>query len=229
MTQTSEGRNLENIVGPLARTVPQFEISTIQDAPELTNARRTNEGLRDSWFYLANSAWYTLEDGEAIWYSGRGETNPFLYDTDEAIRQVLENRNCIRSREEVEAVKRSVETGETLKVKLTDLDLQNLNNEFSYFEIDTANPDSLNQGQRRVAEHVYGQGDDFRENMRMFNENGKNTTRVYVLNPNYVKDNVQQDSAIVRATRLSGFNSNSNFVAYEMNPQTPLTLRGLKN
>ena len=121
MAQSSEGRNLENIVGPLDQTVPQLEPSSIQDAAQITAARRTDESLRNQWVYTANSNVYTFEDGEAIWYSGRGETNPIFDNT--AIRQLLENRNCSPSREAIEAVK-SADT--SLRVKLSDLGLQNL-------------------------------------------------------------------------------------------------------
>ena len=72
--------------------------------------------------------------------------------------------------------------------------------EWTDLEVDTNNLDSLNPDERAFAERVYGQ-----------NNVGK--TRIYVLNPDYVKTQLKgkKDSAIARASKLVGFADGSWF------------------
>lgn len=235
MTQTAlaEKMPLEQLVtefGPLAKTVPLFKPGTIQHADQLTNSRRQDRGLRNTWFNTADSNVYTVEDGEAILYFGRGETNPVFKNLEEATRQLLQTGNYITSKDELEAVK-SAES--TLKVKLSESRLQGDDSEWRYFEVDTRNPDSLNKAERAFAERVYGQGDDFIQNMQMLRGTGKKPiigkTRVYVLNPDYVKQNAPKDGGLARASRLDRFDVGSGFVAYDRVVGSHFGLRGVRN
>ncbi len=209
MAQTAEG-TLETLVGKLAQIFPKFKRGTIRHSDQLTTERRINPKLRKQWFYTADSALYTVEDGEVILYLGRGPTNPIFKNIKKATHQLITTENYIPPKADIEAV---VKAESTLKVKLSglrlqgDKGLQGDNYERCYFEIKTADYDKLNPEQRRIAERVYGQGNDFKENMKMLNEAGIRTTRVYVLNPEYVKNNVPQDGAIARASGLDGFDS----------------------
>ena len=209
MTQPS-GRTLETLIGPLAQTAPHLEPGTIQHADQLTTERRTNTVLRSKLLYTADSALYTLNDGEAMLYLGREQTNPVLNNIVEAAKQLLETGNYRPKPEDIEAV---INAPDTLKVKLSDLKLRKLNGEVSYFEINTKRYNKLNAKQREVAERVYGQGDDFVKNMKMLKDEGMSKIRVYVLNPDYVKKNVQQDGAIARASWIKGFGGGSLFFA----------------
>ena len=213
--QAVEERALETLVGPLAKKFPQLVRDTILHSDQLTTERRTNPGLRDQWFYTADSALYTVEKegrkDEVFLYLGRNEVNPIFNNIEEATRRLIWTGNYIPPKEDVEAVK-SADT--TLRVKLSDLRLQGDNPEWRYFEIDTANYGKLNPEQRRVAERVYGQGYDFVENMKMFNEDRIRKIGVYVLNPDYVKRNVPQNGALARASRLSRFGGDYGFYAY---------------
>jgi hypothetical protein len=60
---------------------------------------------------------------------------------------------------------------------------------------------------------VYGSGDDFKQYMATLKAEGKESTRVYVLNPDYIKKNVGKDNVLCRASALFSFNDNSNFSA----------------
>jgi len=237
---------LENLVterGPLAKTFPQFDRSTLQYSDQLTNARRTEEDeeirkkLRDTWFLTADSVLYTVEKGnEAFLYLGREPTNPVLNNIKEATQQLIKAGDYILTNEKRGEIDAVINAEDTLSVKLSDLDLKISSDEFSYFEIDTANYESLNEHQRSVAERVYGQGDDFIENMKMFNEDGinededgKKIIRIYVLNPDYVKKNVPQNGALARASRLAGFVVASRFVAAFPGVGGHSALRGVRD
>ena len=213
-TQAVEERTLDTLTGPLLKTAPQFEPGTRRHADQITDERRTAEErlrreLRNQWIYTADSAVYTVEDGEVFLYLGREPTNPVLNNIEEAVEQLLKTGNYRPKPADIEAV---VKAEGTLKVKLSDLELQRLNDELFHFEINTADYSSLNVKQREVAERVYG-GRDFIKNMKMLNEAGIINTIIYVLNPDYVKKNVPQNGAIARASRLEDFGGASGFLA----------------
>ena len=229
MSGQSVKRTLETLVGPLAETFPQLDRATILHSDQLTTERRTNSELRNQWFYTANSAVYTVEKvngiDEVFLYLGRGETNPIFNNIGEAIKQLITDGNYAPPKEDVEAVK-SAKT--TLRVKLSDLKLQGNEFEYIFFGIDTASYGSLNEHQRKVAERVYGQGDDFVANMKMLNEAGIRETRVRFLNPDYVKRDIPPDGAIARASWLLRFNLDSRFDANLRNVDYHFGLRGVR-
>ncbi len=232
MAQTAE-ITLETLVGPLAQTFRQLERVTILHSDQLTTERRINPKLRKQWFYTADSAVYTVETeggkDEVILYLGRGETNPIFKNITEAIQQLVKTEkltgNYIPPKEDVGAV---VKAESTLRVKLSGLGLQKSNDEVYYFEIQTDNYDKLNPEQRRIAERVYGQGNDFIENMKMLNEARIRKTNVYVLNPDYVKKNVTQDGALARASGLDIFYNDSRFYAFCRGVDNHNALRGVR-
>ena len=235
VTQAFEKKTLETLVGPLAITAPQFVPGTIQHSDQITNERRTAKEplrteLRNQFFYTADSAVYTVKKDEAFLYLGREPTNPVLNNIAEATGQLLATGNYRPKPADIEAV---INAPDTLKVKLSGLRLQKNNSEWSYFEINTANYDNLNPEQRRVVERVYGQGDDFIQNMRMLRGNeGKpiiGKTRVYVLNPDYVIKNVPQDGALARASWLCVFGLGSYFGAGDRNVDGRDGLRGVRD
>src|SRR3989338_2466716 len=229
-TRAVEKRTLETLIGPLAKTFPQLDRATIQHSDQLTTERRTNPELRNQWFYTADGPMYTIEKegrrDEAFLYLSRGRTNPVFNNIEEATQQLLRKGNYIPPKEDAEAVK-SADT--TLRVKLSDLKLQGNDSEWRYFEIDTANYDKLNPVQRRVAERVYGSGNEFVENVKMLNDNGIRTTRIYVLNLDYVKRNAPKDGALARACWLDDFGSGSDFDAGGGDVDSSDALRGVRN
>jgi len=245
MTQSVEGKTLETLMGTLAQTLPQLDRGTILHSDELTTERRTNPELRKMLFYTADSTVYTVErekregllgkirsffrlDKEAIWYLGRGETNPIFNNIEEATQQLIRTGNYILRREKRGEIDAVITAEDTLKVKLSDLRLQGKGNVFRYFEIDTANYDSLNEHQRIVAERVYGSGEDFIENMKMLNEAGIGKIEIYVLNPSYVKQNVPQNGALARASMLYPFYGHSMFYAIGWGVDYYEGLRGVR-
>jgi len=222
--------SLMNAFDPDKHDTP-LDISTLRTSAEITTERRTDRtdnALRNKWFYTANFGMYSMEDGEAVLYFGGRESNPILGNLDEACNQLIHNNNYRVTDVERQTVVESVEQGHTLKVKLSDLGLHRHSDEFSYFEIDTENYDSLNESQRAMAEAVYGSGQDFIDNMQMLRNSTQKIkkTRVYVLNEDYVKEHAQ-DETIARASWLDSFDSNLDFYASDRGVGDNGALRGV--
>ena len=210
-TQTLE-RKLEVKIGQLAEIFPLFDDSTLQHALDINTARRTDASLRNQWFWTADFPMYRVEDGEAVLYFAPREHNLIFRDIQNATSQLLGSQNYVPPKEGIEEVVAASKTRVVLKVNLSNLRLKGNENEWRYFEVDTNNLDSLNPDERAFAEIVYGQ-----DNV------GK--TRIYVLNPDYVKTQLKgkEDSAIARASRLgrfvigSSFNADGRFVDVAVN------------
>ena len=128
-------------------------------------------------------------------------------------------------------IKDAKKSGLVLRLEMAELSLKEFNDEFSYFEIDTENPDKLNPSRRDLAEAVYDKGNDFVENMKMLsgsygNDKKIKTTRIYVLNPKYVRKEAKS-GAIARAGFLYDFNINSSFIADGRDVGSNGSLRGV--
>lgn len=200
--QTLE-RKLEVKTGPLANVFPLFDPSTIQHAYEIMTDRSTDASLRNQWFWTADFPMYRVEGGEAVLYFAPREHNLIFRDIQNATSQLLRANNYIPKKEGIDEVVAASNTEAVLKVNLSNLRLQGNDGEWRYFEVDTGNLNSLNSDERAFAERVYRQ-----------NNIGK--TRIYVLNPDYVKNQLKgkEDSAIARASWLDWFDDGSRFIAY---------------
>jgi len=219
---------LETITAALAKGYKQLEPNSFRTSAELTSERRTNNELRRQPFYTANFGMYSVEDKEAILYFGGREANPILANIDEVCSQLIKTGNYKIKPKDNQAVKDSVKLGNTLKVKLSNLDLEKHNDEFSFFKIDTADyASSLSKHQRALAERIYGQGNDFAENMKMLSKAGISKTRVYVLNQDYVKKHAKK-AAVARASWLYCFDYSSDFLAVGRDVDNHLALRGVR-
>ena len=222
---------LETIVAPLAAGYKQLEPDSFQTSAELTTERRTNEALRNEWLYTANFSVYALEDGKEILYFGGRKANPILGNIDEACRQLISNKNYKVNIAEMDAIKEAVKSGLVLRLEMAELGLKGFNDVFRYIEIDTENPDLLKKSPRKLAEAVYDKGQDFIENMKMFSkariEATRIATRIYVLNPKYVRKEAKKEP-IARAGYLYVFSSSSNFNADDRIVDLNLSLRGVR-
>jgi hypothetical protein len=216
----------------------QLMPGSFQTSAELTTERRTDVELRDDFFYTANFGVYLVEDDQVVLYFGGREANPILKNIDEACRQLINTKNYRVSKKEMDAVLDSVESGYTLRVVLSDLDLQKyLNDRFRKFEVPTYNMDGnkdpagyelFNESQRSLAERVYGTGDDFIENMEMLNHAGISLTEIVVLSPEYVIENTKNSPIARPGTWLLGFDKNSAFALGDSFVHMVLNLRGVK-
>jgi len=216
---TLEG--LLNERGPLNKLFFEFDSKTIQHAFEITNDRRTleneseREGLRDRYFWTADSSMYRIENGKAILYFGDVTTNLVFNNATEAFQQLIQTNNYVPSSKDIQTIIKKAKSGDILRIKLSELNLKGSCIERLYFEIDTANYGGLNGTQRKLAEKIYGQEEDFEKNMKMLKDANIRTTQISVLNPEYIETYVEKDSAIVRTTKICSFRVRSEFYANE--------------
>ena len=204
----------------MAAGYKQLEPASFQTSAELTTERRTNEALRNRWFYTANFSVYAIEEGKEYLYFGEKAGNPILGNIDEACRQLINNNNYRVNTAEMEAIKEAEKSGLVLRLEMAELGLKKINEEFSCLEIDTENPDKLKKYQRALAEAAFDKGQDFIENMKMLSGKAYNndqkikTTKIHVLNQKNVRKEAKS-GAIARAGFLYGFNYFSYFFAFD--------------
>jgi len=228
---------LHTLMGILAETAPQLQLDTIQDACQITTERRTNFALREKWTYVADTSLYKVENGDVILYLGNGVVNPILQEDNivDATKRLIYERNYFPAQEDIDAVVSSLDTvkinlkqGSPESVRLQGSDVE-WGDEWIYLEIETDNYSVLNDAERRLAEVVYCQGSDFMENMKMLNEAGVEKTRIYVLNPDYVKGIIGHHDAVSRVSWISSV-GDSIFSAVDRHVDLEFSLRGvLKN
>jgi len=200
---------LENRVASLEYSIPLFE--RICESAELMNERRIEPLLRERAFWTANFALYVVEKGEPILYFGGMENNPILSNLEEAT--VLRAGGGSYAPKDTRAIVKSA-----TRVRLSDLDLKVITRRKALFEVPTAAyDDALNPAQRILAERIYGEGDDFAENMRMLDENGISFTIIYLINPEHVRNRhnglLRHTPPIVVFCTLDKFRQNSYFHA----------------
>ena len=193
---------LSDRTGKLLDIFPLFESSTIQHSHEIVSARRTDSGLREKSFWTADFPMYRVENGEAVLYFAPREHNLIFRDIQNTNSLKFTKGDYVPTKKGIEEVVASADTSVVLKIKLSDLRLSGNDYEWKYFQIRTSNPDSLNHAERVFAERVYGQENEFVDNMKMLQEFGIYKTRIYILNPDYVKSRVSGDSAIARISEL---------------------------
>ena len=224
--------NLVNVTGNLLSAGSQIDASTWQTSAEITHERVTGSYevqnvLRNKYFYVGNFAAYTVENGDAILYFGGREANPILNNLKVVCDDLIKKHNYALSSSEIGDVRDSVESGESIRIKLSELSLQRHSAEFLYFEIDTENFDKLNKTQRLFVENIYGIGADFERNMSEFKKSGINKTRVYVLSEYYVKEHVGKNG-IARACWLDDFGDGSSFITDDSVVSKYFAVRGVK-
>src|SRR3989344_4095260 len=231
---------LENILGDL-RAFAQLVPRTFLHVDELMDERRTTVGteqteLRNNWFYTADGNLYHLRGASAtpMLSVTRAKDNLILRHLldaeNNAFDQLVLNHNYRADKAEALAV---IGAPETITVDLTQLRLQGSDKEWRYLEISTAKPsmfskgcEKLNSQERTLAERVYGQGTFFAANMKMLHEANINNTRIFVLNPEYVRSRAAE-GPIGRASWLRYFYNVSNFGADGRNINLHYRLRGV--
>ena len=179
---------------------------------QLMNERRTNADLRNQWFYTA--------DGEVYFLGAAGNPtlamtievhNPVLQNIDDAFDQLTRKQNYLPSQEDVQ---QALAAPETALIALPKLRLSGDEKEWRYLEIGTtpSKYKKLNDEERKLAERVYGKGDDFVQNMEMLKNAKIGETKIYVLNPDYVRKQAAE-GAVAFASWLYDLNNNSQFDA----------------
>ena len=200
---------LETILGNLRNAYKEVEPGTMLHVDALQAARIKDVSLRTVGFWAADGMIYHLVDGFPHLAMTRERENPVLRHIDDAFAQLGETGNYRPSREDVAS---ALASEQTVDIDLTSLHLQGNDAECGYLPISPQEYSSLNTEERKLAERVHGSGDAFAATMKMLADGGIKETKVYVLNPVYVRKNATE-AAIGRASWLNNFNNDSNFSA----------------
>src|SRR3989344_8362614 len=204
--------SLETITGNLRDAYKQLQPGTMLHVDQLMNERRTNADLRNQWFYTADGEVYFLgAAGNPTLAMTREVHNPVLQNIDDAFDQLTRKQNYLPSQEDVQ---QALAAPETALIALPKLRLSGDEKEWRYLEIGTtpSKYKKLNDEERKLAERVYGKGDDFVQNMEMLKKAKIGETRIFVLHPDYVRKQAAE-GAVARASWLYDFNYYSHFVA----------------
>ena len=211
---------LENMLGDLRDAYRQAEPGTVLHVDQLMNERRLHpitkqgEDLRRLLFYTADGIIYRLnEKGIPELVITREPENLVLRhlndQTNNSFDQLLWNYNYSADPAEVQ---QAMSAESTVIIDLTKLRLRGRELEYNLVEVSTTKYDKLNSEKRKLAERVYGQGADFTANMKMLKDAGISETRIFVLNPEYVRREAVQDP-LGRASWVLSFDHDSYFNA----------------
>jgi len=204
--------SLETIEGNLRDAYLQLQPGTMLHVDQLMNERQTNENLRNKGFYTGDGEIYFLDAGKTPTLAITREAyNPVLKNIGDAFEQLV---NCGGYPVNKNDLEQALAATDTVQIALPNLRLLGDEKEWRYLAIGTtpSKYGRLNDEERKFVERVYGKGDDFIQNMKML-ENAKIIeTRIYVLNPDYVRKQAQE-GAIARASWLQVFFNNSDFNA----------------
>ena len=214
---------LETIIGDL-RAFRELEERTFQHSNQIQIARLTDASLQSLPFYTADGALYRVNDGAVQLGLTRLEHNLVLRHLDVSFSALTCTGVYHPPREEV---RDAFGDASTLVTDLAKLSLQDSNKEWSYFPIPTREYDTLNTPDRRLAERVHGSGDTFIQVMKMLADNGIKETKIYVLNPEYVRKHAKEE-ALGRASWLNNFSLNSGFSAVGSGINNLDRLRGVR-
>ncbi len=214
---------LETIMGNL-RAYARLQPCTMLHVDQLMHERRTNPELCNQAFYTADGELYFLQGGTPTLAITREKDNLVLRHLDDAFTQLTTANNY---RPDVQEAQQSIKAKETVVIDLTKLRLQGNEVEWQYLGISTTEYDKLNPEERKLAERMYGQGDEFGASMALLKEARIQETRIYVLNPAYVQKEAAQ-GPLGRASLLFKFSDISNFVADDRNVGSSNRLRGVR-
>ena len=202
---------LENIFaakGTLKQCFEKIVSETILHSDEIQEKRLVDEEFRKLGSWTADFPLYVLDGKEAVLYLARRDNNLVFQNINNAVEQILKTRNYKVNSDDAQQV---ITAESTLKIPLSELKLECLDDEWGYFKINTSKYDELNSLQRAFAERVHGSGEQFGKVMGLLAETIKET-KIYTLNPDYVKNNAE-DNAIARVCWLNYFDNYSNFYA----------------
>ena len=214
---------LENIVGNLLDSYRGLEVGTMLHSDALQAARLRNDYLRSLSFSTADGNIYHMKDGVPHLAMTRDRYNPILRHIYSAFTE-LATTGFHPSAEDVTS---ALASESTVDIDLTKLRLQR-DGTTRCLAIPTQSYSSLNAEERILAERVHGSGDAFVAVMKMLADARIRETRVYVLNPDYVREHAKE-AAIGRASWLNSFNHDSYFSANAVNIRVNSRIRGVRH
>jgi hypothetical protein len=194
--------------------ISMFDISIFLHSDQLMKERRTHHNLRNEWLYTADGAVYTMEKGKLpVLYLTRGHAHPILKKIMPSRRGYYDNEYF--SHLSNEGVREALDSNDTLRVELPSLELEWETSEISFFPISTSKQSELSVARRPLAWRAYGEGDNFSKSMQLLRtEGGIKTTRIRVLNPEYVRNEIPVGAYLVRTCQIGPLDGDSRFDAF---------------
>ena len=188
---------IETIQGDY-RSFSKLVSGTRRHVDELWKDRLVVPELINQWFWTADGVIYFMRDGKPHFALTRENKNPLLKNLDEACEQLLNTRNYPVPDKDLES---ALADEATEVFDLNKLGLKRFSSDYSYLELSIADPilNDLNGDKRRLSERIYGKGDNFNKVMKMLNKRNWSTSRIFVLNPDYVQNHASA-GAIGRAS-----------------------------
>ena len=212
--------HLEIITGNYLEAIQAAIPETIQTSAELQKARvefnfRGDTSL-NKVFYTANVPLYGVENGKPFLLFGEREVFLRLYvpKIEEVCRQILSSSKgyVIPDADKAWALGEGIRSNALKRFDLAELIETKHDKGYGYFTINTNNCAQLNGAKRKLAELIHGQGNDYFNAFKMFEDKGISETKVWLLNPDYVISTAR-NNLMGRASWLDFFGNDSNFVA----------------
>lgn len=210
---------LDTVVNNLRDGYKQLQPGTFQHVDELRTEQITTPSLRNSWNYTADANGYRMQGEEVEWALARGNDGPILSNIDAAYDQLTQTGN-FRPSKELSDVAFSAK--DTLVTPLSQLRYRKDKGEEEWVYLEVRIKDgAVNTGKKYEAPNdaeakVFKRTGLTTEFLAELKKAGKETTRTYFLNPDYVKKEVAGDKEkrdLWRASRLRNFYSSSSFYA----------------
>lgn len=214
-----------NPKGTFLDAISQVDSVTIKHACDIQKSRLTNLDMRNENYWTGDFSLYTFENGGAVFYLSKAENNLVFKNPKNLFYSFTKKSNYFPKDYDISSIisSDSINSDITLKTQMSELNLFEFDNEWSYFEIFTAskkddekyNYDLLNPAQRSVAEWVHGSGEDFVKTMNMLNNAGITRTVISLLHPCYVRNVLRgfHANSIARISYINNFEGHCDFHA----------------
>lgn len=226
---------LENIVGDL-RAYRKLKRGTFQHVDQLQSERQEKPELRKFYFYTADgNGYFPREDGGVDWAITREADNLVLRHLDDledsSYEQLFRNRDYRPDNAEAAAVRAAKDT---VVVDMSKLRLYEDDQEFSYVQIRTKDgfilTDEGYQAPNKEEQKALSRLGFTSETLKILGDSEQRIveTRVFLLNPYYVRKNVgREHNSLWRASLLYNFSSSSILYASDRFISNHVRLRGV--
>ncbi|MBI2666795.1 hypothetical protein HYX13_04240, partial [Candidatus Woesearchaeota archaeon] len=140
--------NYENIEGNLRDAYKNTVSGTMLHVAEITKARITDNSLRMVGFYTADGPLYFLKGGKPMLALTREKDNLVLKHIDEAFEQLVHGGGNYYP--DAEEARKAITASETTVIDISQLRLENDNNEWSHLAINTGDYSGLNAEEKKL-------------------------------------------------------------------------------
>lgn len=182
-----------NAKGAVLDMAKEVELSTAKYASEIQKERWTDKTLRSISLWTGEFPVYTVTREGGILYIADREHNLILQNPQKNIPKLIKDENFFLNESEMEQI---INAPSTLKITMSDLELEKWNGKRAYFEINTQDYTSMNNARKTLMEKIHGVDQDFKRTMNMLSEErGIKVARIYVVTPEEVELQLEQHKA----------------------------------